>query len=110
MIVCTGAFSAFKQALQCVDRGGTVLFFATTDPGVKLPVPVNEFWRKEIKLMTSYGSAPRDNTEALELIHKGHIPVRKLITHRLSLEEAGFGFRLVAEAGESMKVIIEPHK
>ena len=110
VIVCTGAFSAFKQALQCVDRGGTVLFFAATDPGVELPVPVNEFWRKEIKLMTSYGSAPPDNAKALELIHKGHIPVRKLITHRISLKEAGTGFRLVAEAGESMKVIIEPHK
>ena len=110
VIVCTGAFSAFKQALQCVDRGGTVLFFAATDPGVELPIPVNEFWRKEIKLMTSYGSAPQDNTEALELIRKKHIPVGKLITHRLSLEEAGKGFRLVAEAGESMKVIIEPQK
>ncbi|NQU95134.1 MAG: alcohol dehydrogenase catalytic domain-containing protein [Candidatus Omnitrophica bacterium] len=110
VIVCTGAFSAFKQALQCVDRGGTVLFFAATDPGVELPVPVNEFWRKEIKLMTSYGSAPLDNARALELIHKGHIPVRKLITHRLSLKEAGVGFRLVAEAGESIKVIIEPQK
>jgi L-iditol 2-dehydrogenase len=30
VIVCTGAFPAFLQALQSVDRGGTVLFFAPT--------------------------------------------------------------------------------
>jgi len=33
-----------------------------------------------------------------------------MITHRLSLAETGLGFRLVAEAGESIKVIIEPHR
>jgi L-iditol 2-dehydrogenase len=33
-----------------------------------------------------------------------------MITHRLALAEAGLGFRLVAEAGDSIKVIIEPQK
>jgi len=37
VIICTGALPAFTQALQSVDRGGTVLFFAPTDPGVELP-------------------------------------------------------------------------
>jgi len=36
--------------------------------------------------------------------------VRDMITHRLSLEEAGLGFRIVAEAKECIKVIIEPHR
>jgi len=54
-IVCTGALSAFKQALKSVDRGGTILCFATTDPHIEIPVPMNEFWRNEIKLMPSYG-------------------------------------------------------
>jgi hypothetical protein len=31
-----------------------------------------------------------------------------MITHRLSLAEAGLGFRLVADAGEAMKVILYP--
>ena len=110
VIVCTGAFPAFTQALQCVDRGGTVLFFAPTDPGVDLSVPVNEFWRNEIKLMPSYGNSPFDAAVAIELIRSGRVPVGKMITHRLSLRETGLGFRLVAEAKESIKVIIEPHR
>ena len=110
VIVCTGALPAFKQALQSVDRGGTILCFATTEPGVDLPVPINEFWRNEIKLMPSYGNSPLDATLAIELIRSGRVPVEKMITHRLPLTETGRGFRLVAGGGESMKVIIEPQK
>lgn len=110
VIVCTGATSAFRQALKSVERGGTILFFAPTEPGIDLPVPVNEFWRNEVKLMPSYGSNPYDTTVAIELIRSKRVPVRDMITHRLSLAEAGLGFKLVAEAKESIKVIIEPHR
>jgi L-iditol 2-dehydrogenase len=109
VIVCTGAPSAFEQALKSVDRGGTVLCFATTEPDVQLSVPINEFWRNEIKLMPSYGNSPLDAIEAIALMRAGRVSVDKMITHRLSLEEAGLGFRLVAEGNESMKVIIEPN-
>jgi L-iditol 2-dehydrogenase len=110
VIVCTGAFPAFLQALQSVDRGGTVLFFAPTEPGVELSVPVNDFWRNGITLMPSYGNSPLDAVVAIELIRARRVPVREMITHRLSLAETGLGFQLVAEAGESIKVIIEPHR
>jgi len=109
VIVCTGAPAAFDQALKSVDRGGTVLCFATTEPGVDLAVPINEFWRNEIKLMPSYGNSPLDAMMAIELIRSGRVPVEKMITHRLPLEKTGSGFQLVAEGGESMKVIIKPH-
>ncbi len=110
VIVCTGAFSAFCQALQSVDRGGTVLFFAPTEPGKALPVPVNEFWRNGITLMTSYGASPLDIGVAIELIRACRVPVHEMITHRLGLAETGLGFRLVAEGRESIKVIIEPQR
>jgi len=108
-IVCTGALSAFEQALKSVDRGGSVLCFATTEPGVDIPVPMNEFWRNEIKLMPSYGNAPQDAVTAIELIRAKRLPLEKMITHRLPMDQIGQGFQLVAEAKESIKVIIEPH-
>lgn len=108
VIVCTGAPAAFMQAMQAVDRGGTILCFATTDPGVTLPVPINDFWRNEIKLMPSYGNSPKDAVIAIELIRSGRVKVGEMITHRLPLREAGKGFALVAAGGESMKVIIRP--
>ena len=110
VIVCAGAPAAFRQALKSVDRGGTILCFATTEPNVELSVPLNEFWRNEIKLMPSYGNSPLDATVAIELIRSRRVPVSKMITHRLPLTEAGNGFRLVADGGESLKVIIEPQR
>jgi len=110
VIVCTGVPAAFHQTLKAVDRGGTILCFATTEPDVELSIPLNEFWRNEIKLMPSYGNSPLDATVAIELIRSGRVPVGKMITHRLPLDKAGYGFRLVAEGGESLKVIIEPQR
>jgi len=110
VIVCTGAESAAKQSLRSVDRGGTILFFAVPKPGVDIPIPINEFWRNEITVMTSYAASPLDITIALELIRAGNVNVHDMITHRLGLEETRLGFKLVAEAKKSIKVIIEPHK
>ncbi|MFC1916514.1 zinc-dependent dehydrogenase [Chloroflexota bacterium] len=111
VIVCTGVPSAIAQALQSVERGGTVLFFAPTNPGVTIPISINElFFRNDVTLTTSYAGSPADYQTALELIRAGTVPVRHMITHRLSLAEAGLGFQLVAEAQDSIKVIIEPQR
>lgn len=110
VIICTGAAPAYAQALHSVDRGGTVLFFATTAPGVDLPVPVNEFWRDGITLLPSYANSPYDASVAIELIRNGRVAIHNMITHRLTLAEAGLGFKLVSESKESIKVIVEPHR
>ena len=110
VVVCTGAFPAFIQALNAVDRGGTVLCFATTDPGVELPLPINDFWRNGITVMPSYANSPYDAEIAIKLIAAGRVPVADMITHRLGLAEAGVGFQLVAQAQDSLKVIIEPER
>jgi L-iditol 2-dehydrogenase len=111
VIVGTGAVTAVNQALASVERGGTVLFFAPTAPGVTVPLSINDlFWRTEITLTTSYAGSPADYAEALELISARRLPVKEMITHRLGLGETQLGFKLVAEANESLKVIIEPQR
>ena len=110
VIVCTGALSAFKQALHSVDRGGTVLCFAPTDPGVELPIMVNDFWRNSITVMPSYANNPYDAEVAIELIRSRRVCVIPMITHRLGLADTGLGFKLMTDAKESIKVIIEPQK
>jgi L-iditol 2-dehydrogenase len=110
VVVCTAATSASLSALDCVDNGGTILFFAVPDPTVKLPVPISRFWRNEITMRTSYGAAPKDLADSLEVLSTKQLNVKDMITHRLSLSEAQEGFRLVAEAGQSLKVILEPNR
>lgn len=110
VIVCSGALSAAKQALQCVDKGGTILFFAVPNPDEKLEIPINDFWRNEVRIMTSYGAAPGDLKEALNLIKDKKINVEDMITNRLKFDDIQKGFNLVAEAKESIKVIISVNK
>ncbi|MDI6840515.1 MAG: zinc-dependent dehydrogenase [bacterium] len=110
VIVCAGAISAFAQALKCADRGGTILLFAPPEPGVNLSIPGWEFWRDQIKLISTYAASSQDITTAIELISTHKVCVQEMITHRLSLAEAGLGFKLVAKANESIKVIIKPQK
>ena len=110
VIVCTGAQKAALTALDCVDRGGTILFFAVPDPTVKIPIPITQFWRNETTIRTSYGAAPRDLEEALQILAQKRINISDMITHRLDIREAAEGFRLVAEAGKSLKVILEPNR
>jgi L-iditol 2-dehydrogenase len=110
VIVCTAAAPAFKQGFQSVDRGGHVLLFAPTKPGEAVPIPLWELWRDCVTVHTSYAGALQDMREALELITSRRVDVKDMITHRLPLAQAQEGFRLVAEARDSMKVIIEPQR
>ena len=110
VIVCTGATPAAHSALECVDKGGSILFFAVPDPTVRIQLPITDFWRNEITLRTSYGAAPQDLEESLELLSQKKLNVVDMITHRLPLKDAAEGFRLVANAGESLKVILEPNQ
>jgi len=110
VIVCSGATQAALTALECVNKGGTILFFAVPDLTVRIPVPITEFWRNEITLKTSYGAAPKDLEESLTILAQKKMNVKSMITHRLSLNQAAEGFKLVASAGESLKVILEPNR
>jgi L-iditol 2-dehydrogenase len=109
VIVCTGAEKAALTALDCVDRGGTILFFAVPEPSIIIPIPITDFWRNETTIKTSYGAAPKDLEEALKILSKKQINVSEMVTHTLDIREAAKGFRLVAEAGKSLKVILKPN-
>jgi L-iditol 2-dehydrogenase len=108
VIVCTGAVSAIQQATHSIDRGGTLLFFAPTAAGVDVPIPLFDFWRDEINVVTSYAGSGNDLREALELIRDHKVHVAGMVTHRLPLAETGVGFQLTASGQDSIKVIIDP--
>jgi L-iditol 2-dehydrogenase len=110
VVICTGAASAAASALNSVERGGVVLFFAVAPPGETLAVDFNPFWRNGISIKTCYGAAPLDNRQALELLKRGTITVSDMITHRFPIEEIGRAFATAAEPEGVLKVIIEPHR
>jgi L-iditol 2-dehydrogenase len=109
VILCTGAPVAARQALDCVGAGGTILFFAPTEPGVDVPFPLFDLWNKQVKMFSTYAGAPKDLEEAIKLIKSKKVKVTDMITHILPLEETQKGFRLAAQAQKSIKIIIKPN-
>jgi L-iditol 2-dehydrogenase len=107
VIVCTGAISAANQALKCAAPGSTIVFFAVPEPGVKLEIPINDYWRNEITIMTSYGAAPEDLQESYTWILAKKINVIDLITHQFPLSQAKQAFKVVCDAQDSLKVILD---
>jgi L-iditol 2-dehydrogenase len=110
VFLCASAGSAVEQAWKCVDKGGVVVLFAVPAPHKKVVVPVNDFWMKEITILTSYYCGPPDIMEAMKLIEWRNIVVDDLITHRLPLTDIVKGFQLVTDGRKSIKVIIKPNE
>ncbi len=110
VFVCTGALPAIRQALECVDRGGTVMWYAPADPGVTFDFPLLDVWANGTNIVHSYAGPPADMQSAIDLISAGRVDVEAMVTHRLGLAETQRGFELVIEGRDSLKVIVEPQR
>jgi len=106
VIICASAKQAVENAVSSVDRKGKLLFFAV--PNADLVFPSMRFWRNEITSIFSYGAAPVDLQEALELIKSEQVKVRSMITHKVLFSDIRQGFKLVSEAKDSLKVVVVP--
>lgn len=106
VIVCSAALAAFEQAWKNIDLAGTVVLFTAPSPDKNVVVPINEFWRKEVKIISSYYCSPDDLKESFKLISSGKVKVKDMVTHRLKLEDIQQGFKIVEQADDSLKVII----
>ena len=109
VILCTSAMTAVDQAWNCVDKGGVIVFFAVPHPDKKVTIPINRFWTRETRIITSYYCGPPDIEAAINLIETQTIKVDDLITRQIPLQDIAEGFRMVRQCRESLKVIVKPH-
>ncbi|MBW6485866.1 MAG: alcohol dehydrogenase catalytic domain-containing protein [Syntrophobacterales bacterium] len=109
VIVCASPLSVINQAWASVDKGGAVAFFAVPSPEKQVTIPLNDFWRKEIRILTSYYCGPPDIAHAISLLASRTVKIGDMITHRLPLARIQEGFQLVLSGEDSLKVIIRPH-
>lgn len=96
------------QAMKICAKGGTVQLFAgfpKDDPA--LGIDGNLIHYREIKVIGSFGSTPRQFQQAEKLLVHELIPAEKLITHRLPLSQINEGFDLM-KRGACLKVILDP--
>ena len=106
VIVTPSSVSAMQQGLGFVEAGGTVLLFAPPPPEAQLPVAPHLLFFQEISLHTSYSAGPLETRQALDLLRSKRIRAESVITHRFALRDAAQAFRLVANPGDALKVVI----
>ena len=111
VILTTGHPDAIQAGFEAVDEGAMILLFAPSDPDVTVQIDINKlFFKHDRTVTTTYANSPNDLKEALKLISEKKISVADMITHRIGLDEIQYGFDLVQNGTESLKVIIEPNR
>ena len=111
VILTTGHPKAVQAGFEAADEGATILLFAPSDPGTTIQVNITDlFFKHDRTITTTYANSPDDLQQALVLISEKKVAVKEMITHRIALDEIQYGFDLVQNGTESLKVIVEPNR
>jgi len=108
-IEATGRPEAMLAAfLSTRARGAAVLIGIPREDAV-LPLPAITIPRMERRVLGSiYGSSwpERDFPQTLQLYLAGRLPLDRLVSHRLPLDEVGRAFELM-RSGEALRVVLD---
>lgn len=99
--------STHLQAIEMAGHRARVNLFGGLPAGTTITLEPNKIHYKEMFVMGSHGSTPRQHKLALDLIASGKIDISRFITHRFPLEDIRLAFR-AAEEQNGMKVIVNP--
>ncbi len=107
-IEAASAVAALDAAYRITRRGGTTVTCSLTPPTHTFNVPVVHLVAEERTLKGCYlgSSVPaRDIPHYIALYQAGRLPVDRLVTHRLGLDEINLGFDRLA-SGEAVRQVI----
>ncbi len=104
-----GSTKALELSYAITRRGGVTITAGLPNPKAMLALPAVSLVAEERTLKGSYlgsGVPARDIPRFLGLYKRGKLPVEKLLTHRLKLDEINEGFDRLAD-GEAVRQIVE---
>jgi len=104
----TGNVNALRFAYDATRRGGTTITAGLPNPSAMLSIPAVGLTAEERTLKGSYlgsGVPSRDILKFLALFDQGRMPVDKLMTHKIALDEINEGFDRLHEGTAIRQVI-----
>lgn len=108
VIVAAPAAPPQEQAPDLVRKRGTVCLFASLPKGNSvLSLDSRPIHYGELRIVGTSDSTPAQVAKAVELISSGSIPVERLATHVLGLDDVFKAFELM-QSGESLRVVLKP--
>lgn len=100
VIDCSGTQSGFYSALDLVRSGGQLALMSTQSDAI--PIETSKIVKREITLI---GNSSGQFDKAIDMLAKGRIEVKKLVSREFALEEGVEAFEYAAKP-EAAKVII----
>jgi alcohol dehydrogenase len=99
-----------QAAFLSTRKRGAAVLIGIPRADTMLSIPATTIPRMERRILGSiYGSTKpeRDFPRTLDLYRDGRLPVDRLVSHRLPLEEAERAFELM-HSGDALRVVLEP--
>ena len=106
VFITAPSLAALEAGAKALRRGGLLMVFAPTAPGVEWAVEPNSIFFNEITVTASYSTTHIETRDALSILvaHRGVLG--RLITHKFRLEQIAEAFRLAKESKECLKVVV----
>lgn len=106
-VIAVPVDAVVRQALALVRGAGQVMLFAHTKRGAETALDLAAVCVDEIDLIGSYSSDVTLQPEVARLVFSRKLDVRKLITHRLPLEETAAAVNLAANPDpKALKIVV----
>jgi len=104
-----GTAQAAQLSINIARRGGRVVLGGATSPGRKLEVDLSTIVRGQLSICGSVANPRRISERGNDLMHKGLVDIRPLITHHLPLGEFGRAWDIFRERREgAIRVMMHP--
>jgi alcohol dehydrogenase len=109
-IEATGRGEAMLTAFLSTRRRGAAVLIGIPRADTVVPLPALTIPRMERRVLGSiYGSArpERDFPKIIDVYRSGRLPLDRLVSHRLPLEDVDDAFALM-NSGEALRVVLDP--
>jgi L-iditol 2-dehydrogenase len=105
-IVATGSTKALAQAFEATRKAGKVMLFGVPSKNSNISLNMNKLYSNEQSFLSCYAASEIETNQALKLIAEKRLDIKRLITHRFSIENADQAIKCAYEAKDAMKVIV----
>ena len=109
VITTSGSVEVHEQSIEMVAHRGYVNLFGGLGKDVRpMSVLSNVIHYRECFVTGSHGSTPRQHSLALQLLERGMVRVKPIITHHYPLTQIGEAFQTM-ESRQGMKIVLHPN-
>ncbi|MCS7115769.1 MAG: alcohol dehydrogenase catalytic domain-containing protein [Nitrososphaerota archaeon] len=107
VIEAVGSLETFKQAINAVRPGGTILSFGVLTEQIN-GLSLFPLYFKELQIIGSRASTSDDYEPCIRLVAEGAVYVKPLITHTFELEKIKEGFELIEKhPGNVLRAVVK---